>query len=149
MSSAPDPSQQPSVLSISALGPPGTDLGTACALPDLQSADYTAQQQLQAQMQMPILQGASGPFEDDDDDKTVAALDGMINQCLSRLLQLRGQISARRAAAAPVGSTCSTPTATPTAGNTATHAVFSSAAGLTTDSFLMQPLSASQPLLLS
>jgi hypothetical protein len=150
MSCAPDPSQQSCVLSVSALGPAGTDLSTACALPNLQSADYTAQQQqLQAQMQMPILHGASGPFEDDDDDKQVAALDEMISQCMSRLLRLRGQISARRAVAAPVGSTCSTPTATPATGNTATHGVFSSAAGLTADSLLMQPMSASQPLLLA
>jgi hypothetical protein len=148
LSCAADLSQQTCMPSVSAFRPPDTDLNTMCALPNLHSADYPTQQQLQAQMQMPILHGASGPSEDDDDDKQVAALDVIINQCMSRLLQLRGQILARRAAAAPVGLTCLTPTATPATGNTASYGVSSSAAGLTADSLLMQPISASQPLLL-
>mgnify|MGYP001806704374 FL=1 len=148
--------QQSCSLSISAMGrPAGNNPSTACGLPNLQSADLAAvlQQKLQLQQanQGAILQGtwsAQGAAEAAaaaDDDAQVAALDGLINQCLARMLQLRSQMAARRApAAATIGSTCSTPTTT-TAGAVLTTGaeVLSSAAAFTSDSILMQPQAAS------
>lgn len=148
LSCLPDASQQPGGLSVSALGGPmGTDLSTACGLPVLHNADLAAElaQAQQLQVQMPTLQeGPRGQIEEDDGQ--VAALDGMIDQCLSRLLQLRSQITARRAAAVPVGSSCSTPTATPAAAGAASAQGMLSSAGLTSDSLLQ---GVSQPLLLA
>lgn len=148
LSCLPDASQQPGGLSVSALGGPmGTGLSTACGLPVLHNADLAAQlaQAQQLQAQMPTLQeGSRGPIEEEDGQ--VAALDGMIDQCLSRLLQLRSQITARRAAAVPMGSSCSTPTATPAAAGAASAQGVLSSAGLTSDSLLQ---GVSQPLLLA
>jgi hypothetical protein len=155
LSCLPDASQQQGGLSISALGGPlGTDTlstGVCAGLPLLQNAELSAQlaqaQQMQAQAQMPVLQEEAPGGALQEDDGQVAALDGMIDQCLSRLLQLRSQITARRATAAPVGSSCSTPTATAAAAGAAASAqgVLSST-GFTSDSLLQ---GASQPLLLA
>lgn len=138
------PVQQPSTnqqLSISSLGPVGGEFGPAC-WPALQSADLSMQHQLQPaaaqlqpQLHLPTLQESSGPV--DEDDTQVAALDEMINQCLARLLQLRNHITARRAAAGQVGSSCSTPTANAAGPLAAAQAALSSAAGATSDSVLL------------
>jgi hypothetical protein len=117
------------------------ELPAACPLA-AQQQQGTAQQQPQAQFV--AHQDASGSGSNDDGTE-VAALDGLINQCLSRLLQLRTQITARRAAAAPLGSSCSTPTAT-----SAMHAgqgLVLTAASRTSDSLLMQSVQLSQPQL--
>lgn len=94
-------SAQLSDLSVSSLGPAGLSAGGPSASSMQWPADCVVPLQSLHPARMPLQQQGS---EGAADAASVAALDGQINELMSRLLNVRSQITARRAAEQPAAA---------------------------------------------